>query len=451
MATIRNLPPASGPGIAPPHSLEAEREVLAAVFIDPTGDSVGMLCERLRAEDFHFERHQVLFGVLKSMHERRVAIDLVTVRQALQDGGQFEKIGGSRTLGELLDRSGTVTNLPHYIATVREKATRRRVLEAAQAVEAAVHSSFDGELDAALARLERAKAERVAFQKPVESWFDATEANAAAVYDAPRPPVVSSGIPDLDQHLPAGGFEGGNLIVVIGPPKTGKTTYALGTLTRQACEEGKRVLYCALSDAGLRRLNRKMISGVSGVPERGIKRGDLTSEQSANWIWAAEKVAQWKLHVERNPDPRAIVARAKALSAEGDLALVVVDYLQRTKTGAREMWQDMAAATGTLQDGAVDLDIPFVVLSQPTTEARRTGKAIKASDTKGGGTAEEDGDLVMLLAKGVHDPSAAGLSILAGRDVEPRVWHAESGVVDGKSVAACGWRWNYRTMRLEAQ
>jgi replicative DNA helicase len=190
---------------------------------------------------------------------------------------------------------------------------------------------------------------------------------------------------------------------------------------------------------------------VSGVPERGVKRGDLTSEQSANWIWAAEKVSKWKLHVERNPDPRAIVARAKALSAEGDLALVVVDYLQRTKTGAREMWQDMAAATGTLQDGAVDLDIPFVVLSQPTTEARRSGKAIKASDTKGGGTAEEDGDLVLLLAKGVHDPGAAGLAILAGRDVEPKVWHAESCVVDGKSVAACGWRWNYRSMRLESR
>jgi replicative DNA helicase len=449
MATVRNLPPAAS-WVAPPHSLEAEREVLAAVFIDPTGESAGMLCERLCAGDFFAERHQVIFAAVKSLHEAGTAVDIVTVRQALVDSGRFEKVG-MQTLSGLLDRAGMVANLPHYIATVREKATRRRVLEAARAVEAAVHSSFDGDLEAALERLDRAKAERVAFQKPVESWFDATEANAAAVYDAPRSPVVSSGIPELDEHLPAGGFEGGNLIVVIGPPKTGKTTYALGTLTRQACEEGKRVLYCALSDAGVRRLNRKMIAGVSGVPERGVKRGDLTSEQSANWIWAAEKVSKWKLHVERNPDPRAIVARAKALSAEGDLALVVVDYLQRTKTGAREMWQDMAAATGTLQDGAVDLDIPFVVLSQPTTEARRSGKAIKASDTKGGGTAEEDGDLVLLLAKGVHDPGAAGLAILAGRDVEPKVWHAESCVVDGKSVAACGWRWNYRSMRLESR
>ena len=209
------------------------------------------------------------------------------------------------------------------------------------------------------------------------------------------------------------------------------------------------MLYCALSDAGVVRLNRKLLCGVSGVPERAVKRRDMTDRQHSQWIAAADKIAGWKLHIERIKSAKGIVERAKTLARNGDLVLVVVDYLQRTSNGKRELWQDIGESTGVLQDGANDLGIPFLVLSQPTTTARREGKAIKASDTKGGGTAEEDGDLVMLLHKGQRDAKKAGLSILAGRDVEPRVWHAEDGVVSGNSVYACGWRWDYSSMRLE--
>lgn len=449
MATVRNIGPAASQ-VKPPHSLEAEREVLSAVLVDP--DAFETLLAALSATDFYFERHQALFLAMEVLHKRGTALDVVTLQQVLKDRNQYEKIGGARAIGELLDRAGTVSNLEHYIAEVRRKSLRRKVLDAGRAIEVGALSEYDdSEIDASIEAFERVKAERQQFLKPTEDWRSATLANLIAINpDADPPKVVSSGVDELDFYLPGGGYEGGNLIVIIGPPKTGKTTYALGTLTRRCCERGGRVLYCALSDAGLRRLNRKLLCGVSGVPDRAIKQRNLVDNQWSHIISAADKIAEWKLHIERNPDPRAIVSRAKQLAREeGGLQLVVVDYLQRTKSGAKEMWQDMAAATGVLQDGAVDLDIPFVVLSQPTTEARRTGKKIKASDTKGGGTAEEDGDLVMLLEKGTTDPSAAGLHILVGRDVEPRSWHAEAGVVEGKSVAACGWRWNYRSMQLE--
>lgn len=441
--------PAEAPGVKPPHSLDAEREVLAAVLVDAR--TVDTLTEALRADDFYFERHQILFRVFVGLHEHETAIDAVTVMQALRDRGQYEKVGGMRVLGELLDRMGTVSNLRHYIAIVRDKASQRQVLAAAQAVEVAIHAGYDGALEGALVRLDEAKAARAELLRPEASWLAATEINAASVdADAPELPVVDTGIPALNEYLPGGGYEGGNLIIAIAAPKTGKTTYALGNVARTACEKGGRVLYCALSDAGLVRLNRKLMCGVSGVPDRAVKRRDLTVAQHEAWAKAADKIASWKLHIERIKNPKAIVARARALQREGDLVLVVVDYLQKTDSGMRELWQNVAEATTVLQDGAVDLGVPFLVLSQPTTTARREGKRIKASDAKGGGTPEEDGDIVMLLTKGTRDPKAAGLEILAGRDVSPHVWHAEASVVDGKSVYPCGWRWDYTHMRLEA-
>lgn len=442
--------PVENKGVKPPHSLDAEREVLSAVLVDAS--VIEALTKGLVRDDFYGQGHQFIFGALLDMYAQAVPIDVVTLAQALKDRGQFEQAGGARSIGELINRAGTVKNIDAYIAIVREKASRRRVLEAGEALIAAAHSTYDGALEAALERMDRAKQARAELLAPAQSWKWATEHNIDSLdEDAPRPIVVSSGIDALDEHLPAGGFEGGNLIVVIAPPKVGKTTYALGNVARRACEAGKRVLYCALSDAGVVRLNRKLLCGVAKVPERALKRRDITPSQYGELVKASDDIANWPLHIERIKSAKGIVERAKSLQrAHGDLVLVVVDYLQRTSNGKREMWQDIGESTGVLQDGAVDIGIPFLVLSQPTTTARREGKAIKASDTKGGGTAEEDGDLVMLLHKGQRDAKKAGLSILAGRDVEPRIWHAEDGVVSGNSVYACGWRWDYSSMRLEA-
>lgn len=133
--------PARTEGAKPPHSLEAEREVLSAVFIEP--NAMVALAESLHAEDFYFERHQLVFAVLFDLHERGTAIDIVTVHQALKDRGQYEKIGGARALGELLDRAGTVTNVGHYIGIVRDKARLREVIDNARAIETQAMQDVD--------------------------------------------------------------------------------------------------------------------------------------------------------------------------------------------------------------------------------------------------------------------------------------------------------------------
>lgn len=149
MTAMRNDVPhpaelaSSDPGIKPPHSLEAEREVLAAVFINAS--AVATLAESLQADDFYAERHQHLFATMVELHQRDTAIDFVTMMQALRDRGLLDKVGGVRALSELLDRSGTVTNLEHYIAIVHRKSLLRKALLAAQRVQSRVLQ--DGDFD----------------------------------------------------------------------------------------------------------------------------------------------------------------------------------------------------------------------------------------------------------------------------------------------------------------
>jgi circadian clock protein KaiC len=60
--------------------------------------------------------------------------------------------------------------------------------------------------------------------------------------------VVSTGVPDLDKMLGAGGMYRGSTVMLSGTAGTGKTTFA-SALARAACERGERVLYFTFEES----------------------------------------------------------------------------------------------------------------------------------------------------------------------------------------------------------
>lgn len=143
--------PAARTGPTPPHSLEAERECLAAPIVDLKALE-RLVRAGLAPSDFFVERHQAIFHAMLELRERDTPVDPVTLRQRLIDRGSWERIGGVRALGELLDRAGTVVNVEHYAAIVRRKAAARALIDAARSIEVAGHQGADDELDAYMAR-----------------------------------------------------------------------------------------------------------------------------------------------------------------------------------------------------------------------------------------------------------------------------------------------------------
>ena len=102
-------PPIALPdGLSLPHSIEAEREVLSAVFVD--SGSMDTLLEQLHVDDFYLERHGLIFESMRRLYEAQGTIDIVLLQQDLQDHGTWEKIGGAHSLAELLERAGYCLN-----------------------------------------------------------------------------------------------------------------------------------------------------------------------------------------------------------------------------------------------------------------------------------------------------------------------------------------------------
>src|SRR6187397_3078932 len=87
------------PARAMPQSEESERAVLAAVLLDPR--LLPSVSGRLKAEDFSFERHRIIYGAMLELQDEQTTIDQRTVQARLEQKAAFEAAGGVSYLAGL--------------------------------------------------------------------------------------------------------------------------------------------------------------------------------------------------------------------------------------------------------------------------------------------------------------------------------------------------------------
>ena len=128
--------------ITPPVAIEAEREVLSALLV-ASPETMAELIESMTPELFFVERHRLVFAAAVALHQRGSSVDPVTMGQQLKDAGDYDRVGGARAIGEILDRQGSVANARHYLAILAEKARLRRLLDHAHRIETACLQDVD--------------------------------------------------------------------------------------------------------------------------------------------------------------------------------------------------------------------------------------------------------------------------------------------------------------------
>jgi replicative DNA helicase len=389
-------------GLKPPHSIEAEREVLAAVFVDP--NAMDALSESLKSEDFYLERHQLLFTVLFDLHERAVAIDPVTVQQALKDRGLYEKIGGVRALSELLDRSGTVANLEHYCEIVRQKAVLRRMVEAARRIETAglqevsdVEEFLDEAERSVFSVLEdRANTNLRPISEVVVSAIDQIQAAFDAEGDVTG---VGTGFRDWDKITH--GLQGGDLIILAARPAMGKTSFVLNVASNAALKFNRSVAIFSL-EMPAEQLVQRLLSAESRIDLGRMRGGYINDDEWPRLVQAADDLAKTRIFIDDLPGatPSQVRAKCRRVSRQHGLDLVIIDYLQLmnagVKQGSRE--QEISYISRALKGLAKDLKCPVVALSQLNRGLEsRTDKRPLLSDLRESGAIEQDADMICFI------------------------------------------------------
>ncbi|MBI3615149.1 MAG: hypothetical protein HY211_01405 [Candidatus Omnitrophica bacterium] len=118
------------PGISNrPWSPEAEAAVLGALLTDSSATQ--QVLQQLSPDDFYDPRHRVICRTIQELIQQGLPADLVTVCNALKSTDHAGSIPASYVAG-LTQAIPLVAHLPHYVNIVRQEASRRRKLRAAE-------------------------------------------------------------------------------------------------------------------------------------------------------------------------------------------------------------------------------------------------------------------------------------------------------------------------------
>ena len=92
-----------------PYSLDAEKSVLGAVFLD--GSKISQISAEIREEDFFDKSHVMIFKAMKELFNSRKNIDYSTLSAILGHKGELETVGGITYLIELSNYTVSLEHL----------------------------------------------------------------------------------------------------------------------------------------------------------------------------------------------------------------------------------------------------------------------------------------------------------------------------------------------------
>jgi len=126
-------------------NLEAEQAVLGSILLDP---AVLDEIPALAARDFYRETHAVIFQAMSDLWRDQHAVDVTLLGDLLTERKQFDLAGGLSFMVNLITATPTSVHAAYYAEIVARKASRRRLVRAAEKIAAAAYdeSVNDNEL-----------------------------------------------------------------------------------------------------------------------------------------------------------------------------------------------------------------------------------------------------------------------------------------------------------------
>ncbi len=389
--------------LLPPQNIEAEQSVLGSLLIDP--DAIIKIASFLRADDFYRETHQMIYGAIMTLHERRQPADLITVVDELERREQIETVGGTAYLASLINSVPTSIHVEHYAHIVERTSIMRRLIAAAGEIAALAYQE-EGEADQVIDQAEqilfevsnrRISRSLVPIRDVVHGYYERIE---FLVEHQDQTLGIPTGFSKLDQLL--GGLQPSDLIIVASRPGVGKTSLALSIASNAALKSDAVVAIFTLEMAA-EQLVQRMISSRTGIDAQRLRLGRIEDTEWDQFTHASGVISEAAIFIDDTPSPSPMEIRTKArrLAAEYDLDLIIIDYLQLMQGGTQRSEnrvQEISYISRALKGLARELNVPVVALSQLSraVESRQDRRPV-LSDLRESGSIEQDADIVMFI------------------------------------------------------
>ena len=385
-----------------PHNLEAERSVLGSILVH--NDAFNTAAQVIDSGDFYRDAHRRIFDKMVALNERNQAIDFVTLKEELSRSGELDDVGGPAYVASLADGVPRATNVEYYSRIVKEKATLRNLIYAANKIVTNAYEA-DQEPDLILDEAESAifsiaddklKAGFVQMRDLVKDSFPKIE----QLFEQKRLITgTPTGFVDLDEMTR--GFQPGDLIIVAARPSMGKTSLVLNIAQHVAMQPDMTVGFFSL-EMSKESLFLRLLTSEAQIDSHRLMSGAIGQKDYGRISHALETLSAMRLHIDDTANIGVLEMRAKArrLKSEHGLSLLAIDYIQlMTGRGRFEnRTLELASISRSLKGLAKELSVPIVVLSQLSRapEARSDHRP-QLSDLRESGALEQDADVVILI------------------------------------------------------
>ena len=440
---MTQMPPTSE--ALPPHSLPAERAVLASVLLDPS--NLGDIAD-LAADDFFLPAHRDIVEAMRAIAGRGGKVEIIAVTHELERAGAMARVEGGQTyLLGLLDAVTTSLNLAHWTRIVRDTATCRRIAFLATQLRARAFSGADPTemaTDGAKELLALAGGPRsdavVHLGDLMGAALDRIDKRAESKGDY----FVPTGLHTFDDMV--GGLMAENLIVVGGVPGMGKTAWAMN-VAGHAVEQGIPTLIVSL-EMSCDQLVDRWLARQAMVPAFDLITGAVKANNDAfgRVHRTAHRIVQYPLFgMERTRKLSRIIAEcrrwhARQVVGKGhQLGLIAVDYLTLVKSDEKAERRDLEVGAMSREFKAIaqELKLPVVLLSQLSRGVAKEGRRPVDSDLRDAGAVEQDADVIVFPYREFPiDPQNGEPEVNASGEA---VWIVSKNRHGAKGDARCLW------------
>ena len=361
----------------------AEQAVLSSMLHDESGVATAQAGEALTKEDFSSLDRGTIFETCLRLAPAN-EVDLIIEHPNLKDEVIFlsEQFGG-----------GTIERYIDYLIDYRNTRSVERALWQAQddlkdskpAEE--ISQTFVNTIAKSLSQRKGVVACGTASKQAYADFLEV---------DAGGTSAISTGLSKLD-HVLGGGFKKGSLYVLAARPGVGKSALAI-QMTYECAKHGLRTSYASLEMTASECAGR-LLSNASGV-RKPTGKGFLNQGHKQKLETQVQAMQGWPITFK--DDSTSTLQGLQAFLAkqrlEGELGLIVVDYLQLLGVpGMDSRQQEISLISRTLKQIALEMDCSVLALSQLNRALESANRNPMLSDLRESGSIEQDADCVLLM------------------------------------------------------
>ncbi len=392
---------------SPLSNLEAECCLLGALLL--SSEALEVLPTNLLPCHFSNSKNGDVFAAISKVRKQGRAIDPVLIRSHLNSPPP--EMGWQRYLIHLATSPNTKVSVEEYCALILDSFMRRRASDIAK--ELLLSSSSEQEDRNIYDIVNIAKSELHKLELEVtptigmvslSTSLDMALAELEQRMKCPDGWMVSTGFIEIDKLI--GGLQKTSLIVLAGRPAMGKTSLAvniaLNVLESKHNISNRLVAVFSLEMAHTQ-LSMRAVSSKAKISTRG--HSNMSIDDFLKIKIASDTMKILNLHMDDSAviTVNDIAKKCKMLRSQGDLSLIIVDYLQMVSPNGKVRNSDTKSTeisdiTRGLKRLAKELNVPVIALSQLSraSETRASNRPV-LSDLRDSGAIEQDADCVLFV------------------------------------------------------